>query len=290
MARINRTRSRKILLPVMWACTILACVIFCTTLCVYPSFPGQNLSAVPPNLSPSAMEPLLRARKTVGRFFEQSANVVCSESITQAIVGKNGSPSYREESKYNYQLQASSAPGSLKLVESREVRKQAFRDAGRTLLLTKGFASLLLIAHAQYESSYEFTPAGDDNEGAIQLAKFNFKPVPGGASPAALQLRGKNYPLPLSGTIWIDKSSGAITRLTASVDSSMADLGLKGMQSDIHYVLVQFHDPEEAYWMPASASIDFETPMQHWRNIHRFAAYKRFVGSIHVEGIEDEKR
>jgi hypothetical protein len=274
----------------MWACTILACMIFCATLWVDPSFPGQNLSAVPVNLSPSAMEPLLKARKTVGRFFEQSANVVCSESVTQAIVGKNGSPSYREESKYNYQLQASSTPGSVKLVESREVRKQAFRDSGRTLLLTKGFASLLLIAHSQYESSYEFTPAGDDNEGATQLAKFNFKPVPGGASPAALQLRGKNYPLPLSGTIWIDKGSGAITRLTAAVDSSMADLGLKGMQSDIHYVLVQFHDPEEAYWMPASASIDFETPLQHWRNIHRFAAYKRFVGSIHVEGIEDEKR
>ena len=36
------------------------------------------------------MEPLLKARKTVGRFFEQSANVVCSESVTQAIVGKNG--------------------------------------------------------------------------------------------------------------------------------------------------------------------------------------------------------
>ena len=65
----------------------------------------------PPQPYPSAMEPLLLARKTVGRFFEQSANVVCSESITQAIVGKNGSPSYREESKYNYQLQASSSAG-----------------------------------------------------------------------------------------------------------------------------------------------------------------------------------
>jgi hypothetical protein len=290
IARIERVRRRKMLPAVMWAFATVAGVIFCATLCVSPSYPDQNLSAVASNLSPSAMEPLLKARKTVGRFFEQSANVVCSESVTQAIVGKNGSPSYREESKYNYQLQASSTPGSVKLVESREVRKQAFRDSGRTLLLTKGFASLLLIAHSQYESSYEFTPAGDDNEGATQLAKFNFKPVPGGASPAALQLRGKNYPLPLSGTIWIDKGSGAITRLTAAVDSSMADLGLKGMQSDIHYVLVQFHDPEEAYWMPASASIDFETPLQHWRNIHRFAAYKRFVGSIHVEGIEDEKR
>ena len=290
VARINAARCYKIMLPVMWRCGSVACAVLCATFCVFASFPHQHLSDLSSTPNPSAMEPLLRARKTVGRFFEQSANVVCSESITQAIVGKNGSPSYREESKYNYQLQSALGAGSLKLVESRELRKQAFRDAGRTLLLTKGFASLLLIAHSQYETSYEFTPAGDDIEGTTALSKFNFKPVPGGASPAALQLRGKNYPLPLSGTIWIDKSSGAITRLTASVDSSMADLGLKGMQSDIHYVLVQFHDPEEAYWMPASASIDLETPLQHWRNIHRFAAYKRFLGSIHVEGIEDEKR
>jgi hypothetical protein len=276
--------------PAMWRCVSVTSAILCTTLSVFASLTDEKLSDISPAPNPSAMEPLLLARKAVGRFFEQAVNVVCSESITQAIVGKNGSPSYREESKYNYQLQASSSTGSLKLVESRELRKQAFRDPGRTLLLTNGFASLLLIAHSQYESSYEFTPAGDENEGDVRLAKFNFKPVPGGTSPAALQLRGKNYPLPLFGTIWIDKASGAITRLTASVDSSMADLGLKGMQSDIHYVLVQFHDPEEAYWMPASASIDFETPLQHWRNIHRFAAYKRFVGSIHVEGIEDGKR
>jgi hypothetical protein len=78
--------------------------------------------------------------------------------------------------------------------------------------------------------------------------------------------------------------------MTASVDSSLSDLGLKRMQSDIHYVLVQFHDPEESYWMPVSATIDLETPLQHWRNIHRFAAFKRFHASIQVEGLEDPKK
>jgi hypothetical protein len=236
------------------------------------------------------MEPLVQARKSVGLFFEQSANVVCSESITQTSIGKNGKPAYREESKYDYQLQASSAGGSLKLQESRDVRKQAFRDAARTLLITKGFATLLLIVHPQYESSYDFEPAGEEMDGAIALAKFNFKPVPGAPSPAALQLRGKNYPLPLSGTIWIDKATGAITRLTAAVDSSLSDLGLKGMQSDIHYAVVQFHDPEEAYWMPVSATIELETPLQHWRNVHRFTGYRRFRASIEIEGLKGPKK
>jgi hypothetical protein len=236
------------------------------------------------------MEPLVQARKNVGIFFEQSANVVCAESITQIIIGKNEKPAYREESRYDYQLQASSAGGSLKLQESRNARKQPFRDASRTLLITKGFATLLLIVHPQYESSYEFEPAGEEKDEAVTLAKFNFKPVLGAYSPAALQLRGKNYPLPLSGTIWIDKTTGAITRLTAAVDSSLSDLGLQVMQSDIHYALLQFHDPDEAYWMPVSATIDLQTPLQHWRNVHRFTGYKRFRASIEIEGLKEQKK
>lgn len=250
----------------------------------------EAMEKAPAAPSPSVMEPLARARKNVEHFFEQAANVVCGESITQTIIGNNNKPAYREESKFDYQLQASSDSGNLRLQETRDVRKQAFRDASRTMLLTKGFASLLLIVHSQYESSYEFVSTGEENDGTVTLAKFNFKALPGASSPAALQLRGKNYPLPLSGTIWIDKASGAVTRMTAAVDSSLNDLGLKGMQSDIHYALVQFHDPEESYWMPVSATIDLETPLQHWRNVHRFSGYKRFRALIQIEGIKDEKQ
>ena len=231
----------------------------------------------------SAMDALARARKSVEQFFAQSANVVCAESITQTVIGKNGKPSYREESKYDYQLEASSASGSLKLVESRDARKLPFRDPSRTLLVTNGFASLLLIVHPDYETSYQFEPAGEETVDGMTLEEIRFNPIPGASSPAALQLRGKNYPLPLNGMIWIDKQSGAITRMTAAVDSSLSDLGLKGMSSDIHYALVQFHDPEEAYWMPVSATIDLETPLQHWRNVHRFTGYRRFRATIQVE-------
>src|ERR1700730_13098669 len=86
-----------------------------------------------------------------------------------------------------------------------------------------------------------------------KVIRFRSQRSLGAHSPAVLQLRGKSYPLPLSGSVWIDKQSGAVTRLTAAVDSSLNDLGLQGMRSDIHYSLIQFHDPDEAYWMPASA-------------------------------------
>ena len=234
----------------------------------------------------SEMATFLRARKFVENVFEQSSNVVCTENVTQAVVGKNGKANYREDSIFDYQMQASSNSGSLKLVESRDTRKAAFRDSARTLLITNGFTSMLLIIHPTYETSYTFEPAGQESAEGVTFVKINFKAVPGAASPAALQLRGRNYPIPLSGTIWIEPQSGAVAKLVASMDSSLSDLGLQAMRSEIHYATVRFHDPDESYWMPVSAIIDVETPRQHWRNIHRFTGYKRFRATIRVEELE----
>jgi hypothetical protein len=150
------------------------------------------------------------------------------------------------------------------------------------LLITNGFTSMLLVVHPDYQDSYAFDPAGEEILDGVTLFKINFKPLPGGSSPAALQLRGQNYPLPLSGSLWIDARTGSITKLVAEVDSSLSDLGLKGLRSEIHYATINFHDPDESYWMPISATIDVETPRQHWRNLHRFSNYRRFRATIQV--------
>jgi hypothetical protein len=245
----------------------------------------SSSSVVVPPASPE-MEAILRARKSVEKFFEQTGNVVCTENVTQAVVGKNGKANYREESVFDYQLQSNFGSGSLKLVETRDTRKAAFRDSARTLLITNGFTSMLLIIHPNYEASYTFEPDGQETADGVTFVRIRFKAVPGASSPAALQLRGQNYPIPLSGTIWIEPQSGAVAKLAADMDSSLSDLGLQGMRSEIHYATVHFHDPDESYWMPVSATIDVETPRQHWRNIHRFTGYKRFRATIQVEELE----
>jgi len=251
-----------------------------------PPSSTQPVADVAVQSSPPEMQALVRARQSVDKFFEQSSNVVCTESVTQAMVGKNGKANYREDSVFDYQLQTGTNSGSMKLAETRETRKAAFRDSSRTLLITTGFTNMLLIIHPGYEASYTFSPAGKESIDGATYFKIDFKPVPGASSPAALQLRGQSYPLPLSGTLWIEPESGAVVKLIASMDSSLSDLGLHGMRSEIHYATVRFHDPEESYWMPMSAIIDVETPRQHWRNIHRFTAYKRFKATIRVENLE----
>jgi len=226
---------------------------------------------------------VMHARKLIDNFFEQTSNVVCTENVSQTIVGKNNKPVYREESAFEYQMHVSNRTGSLKLAESREARKAAFRDPNKTLLITNGFASMLLLLHPSYEASYVFEPVEEDTVEGRTLAKVHFKPVPAAASPAAIQLLGRNYPLQLKGDIWIDEESGAVVKLTSSLDTNLDDLGLHDIRSEIHYSVVQFHQPEEAYWMPASAVIDVETSKQHWRNVHRFTDYRRFRATIQVD-------
>jgi hypothetical protein len=247
------------------------------------SEPDSATGGADPVFAERANATIIHARMLIDSFFEQTSNVVCMENVSQSLVGKNNKPMYREESAFEYQMESSSRNGSLRLTETRDPKKVAFRNPNTTLLITNGFASMLLVLHHNYEPSYVFEPVAEETIEGRTLAKVHFKPVPGASSPAAIQLRGRNYPLQLKGDIWIDEESGAVVKLVSSLDGSLADLGLRDLRSEIHYAIVQFHDPDEAYWMPASAVIDVETPKQHWRNVHRFTDYRRFRATIQVE-------
>jgi hypothetical protein len=234
------------------------------------------------NASPS-LDALVVARKNVQEYFDKFSDLTCKESVTQFVLNGSGHAIYRENSAYDYQFQASSASGTLKFNETRSVRNPSYRDAARTLLVTTGFASLLLVAHPMFEASYVFEPAGSEMMDGVSYAMVHFSPVPGASSPATLRLRGRNYPLPMSGTLWIEPESGAIVKVEAKVDSSLSDLGLAGMRSEVHYAPHRFQDPAESIWIAESAVIEVDTPRQHWRNLHHFTDYKRFSVNIHEE-------
>lgn len=276
---------RKLFLAIL---AFLIAIFACTALLRAQNLPPKNNADTPaapgdPAMMARVNNAMLQARKLIDNFFQLTSNVVCTENVSQTVIGKNNKPMYREESAFEYQLQSSTRSGSLRLAENREARKAAFRDPNRTLLITNGFASMLLVLHPNYEASYSFEPLGEEVVDGRTLAKVEFKPIPGASSPAAIQLGGRNYPLQLKGIIWIDEESGAVVKLISSLDGGLDDLGLHDIRSEIHYSVVQFHEPEEAYWMPSSAVIDVETPKQHWRNVHRFTDYKRFRATIQVE-------
>jgi len=229
------------------------------------------------------LDALALARKHVQEYFDKFSDVTCKESVTQFVINGGGHIIYRENSAYDYQFQATSTSGTMKFNETRETHNPAYRDPARTLLVTTGFSSLLLIAHPMYEDSYVFEPAGEETIDGVSYEKVHFTPITGAASPASLRLRGKNYALPMSGTLWILPQSGAIVKLEAIVDSGMSDVGLTSMRSEVHYALHSFRDPAASIWIAESATIEVETPHQHWRNLHKFSDYKRFNVNIHEE-------
>jgi hypothetical protein len=249
---------------------------------------GENCAAQAPpggiaGTPAPQLDALILARKYVQDYFDKFSKLNCKESVTQFLLNGSGHTLYRENSAYDYQFEATSASGSLKFNETRETHSPAFRDPGRTLLVTTGFANLLLIVHPEYEASYIFDSAGDDTIDGAHYTMIRFAPVPGASSPASLRLRGKNYPLPMSGTLWIDPQTGAIVKLVARVDDSLSDLGLAGLRSEVRYVLHPFHDPAESIWVAESAEIEVDTPRQHWRNVHKFSDYKRFNVNVQEE-------
>jgi hypothetical protein len=282
MNRILHYRGSNALTTVrskFWCLAALAAAIALGVgICAAQAPPGEISTAASPQL-----EALVLARKHVQDYFGKFSDLTCKESVTQIVLNNSGHTLYRENSAYDYQFEATSASGSLKFNETRESRNPSFRDPARTLLVTTGFASLLLVVHPMYEASYVFENAGNESIGGVSYAMIRFVPVPGGSSPASLRLRGKNYPLPLSGTLWIEPQSGAIVKLEALVDSSMSDLGLSGLRSEVHYALHTFRDPEASVWIAESAVIDVDTPRQHWRNLHKFSDYKRFNVNVHEE-------
>ncbi len=277
-----RRSARTALRPAWWlAVALVAAFAAMGGVCVAQA-PVENVAAVP------SLDALARARKHVQEYFDQFSDLICKESVTQLVLNGSGRTIYRENSAYDYQFQTSDRSGKWKFSETRTPRNPAFRDPARTLLVTTGFASLLFVAHPMYEASYEFEPSGAETIEGISYVKIGFKPVPGASSPASLRLRGRNYPLPLAGTLWIEPQSGAIVKIEATVDSSMSDVGLAGMHSEVQFALHRFNEKEESVWVPVSATIDLETPLQHWRNLHRFTAFKRFDVSVHQEISQDQ--
>ncbi len=218
-----------------------------------------------------------RTGQQVSKFVEQFSEVKCTEKVTQEKLGKDGKVEVKEESTYDYLVILSNAGGELSLDESRLAVREAKPDKKNTsLLVTNGFATLFLVFHPYYAGSFRFALLPDEALDGHLYSKVSFQHVSGTRSVAALALRGREYPLELSGTAWIDPETGVIDKIVADVGDTMRDVGLNTLRSEVSYAPVPFRGTKQTYWFPAQASVEVETPRQHWRNLHAFTDYKRF--------------
>jgi hypothetical protein len=180
-------------------------------------------------------------------------------------------------SAYDYLVILANTGGELSLSESRLPVHEAKADKkNRSMLVSNGFATLFLMFHPLYANSFEFSALGEEVIDGHRLTKVAFRHIRGTRTPAALALRGREYPLELSGTAWINADTAAIAKISAGIENTMVDVGLNTLQTEVEFAPFPFHDLEKTYWFPLRAVVEVETPRQHWRNTHQFTNYKRF--------------
>ena len=234
-----------------------------------------------------ALEQLLdRASKHVSTFVEQFSDVKCTEHVTQEKLAEKDKVLRRAESTYDYLVILSNVGGELTLDESRlevtdpkqakKEKKDKEKNQSNPLLISNGFATLFLIFHPYYSNSFQFSALGAEMVDGRRLTKVHFQHIRNTRSVAALAVRGREYPLELSGIAWLDPESGMIAKITAGVDSGVEDIGMKSLRSEVQFAPVRLPGSDTGTWFPSQASVEVETPRQHWRNTHYFSEYKKF--------------
>jgi hypothetical protein len=227
---------------------------------------------------------LTKTRAQVEHFTDQFSYLRYDDDVVEAKLKNNDKVAYRQEIVYDSLLRMSFDEGKLRVDEQRLVAKPPRRVETRPLLETYGFSTLEMVFHPYYESSFRFSDSGSDLQQGRTLKKIAFQHIPNTPSPILYQTLGPDRPLDLSGVAWIDSSTGDIYRIDAVISSGINDIGIKSIDASVVFQPVVLQDEQTPELLPIRATIDLETPRQHWRNIHRFSDYRKYRVAVNMPG------
>ncbi len=223
-----------------------------------------------------------QAQRQITDYLDKLADLHCSESVTQEKLAANGRVEATEHANYDYLIMMSGSGDQFQLNES---RIQSSSTQGKKpqlpMLVTNGVATVLLVFHPYYRDGFAFEADKEESVNGNQAIPVHFTHISGHRTPAALALRGREYPLELEGTAWLDSRSGEVVKVDASLLHDMSDVGLKSLHIHVEYKPGEPSKDCGLLTLPALAVIDVTTPRQHWRNTHVFENYKGF--SIEAE-------
>ncbi len=206
--------------------------------------------------------------------FAELADLHCNESVIQEKLTSNGHVEAKELARYDYLIMIDGNGEGLHFNESRRETLTA-RHTQLPMLVTNGFSTLLLIFHPYYRNSFKFESGEADVVDGEPAVQVHFSEIAGQRAPAALALRGRVYPLELKGTAWLDKQTGDVMKMDASLEHDMSDVGLRSLAIHVDYKPMTLGTMPKAN-LPTKAVVEVATAKQHWRNTHIFDAYKMF--------------
>jgi hypothetical protein len=200
--------------------------------------------------------------------------VACVETMTQAKVDAKGKVLAQREAMFDYLVMLQPNGAELNVEESRIEKTRREKKSRVSLLISEGFSVLALILHPHYQSAFSFRDLGAGaTPGTRRLA---FSHVPGERTPSALALKGREYPIDWEGVATLREDTWDIVRIEARLPQTMAELGLLKLDATVNYSPVRFRNEDRSFWLPETATIEVASRRQQWRNVHRFASYRRF--------------
>ena len=220
-----------------------------------------------------------RTTKQVAEFPDEISDVKCSERVTQTKFDKGGHAIYTERSSFDYFVLLQGTGDDLLLNESRlpDKRNQQGNKKNLPMLITNGFSMLMLIFHPYYRNSFEFQAMPDEVDDGHRLAEVHFRHIRGTRTPVALAVRGREFPLEIEGSAWIDPGSWQVAKIKLNLAQDMTDVGLKSLAAEVIYEPLQLPGWKHSDRLPSVATVDVETLRQRWRNVHQFTGYRRFM-------------
>jgi hypothetical protein len=234
------------------------------------------LSAILAWSQPSASKsPTDVAQRQVTEYLATLADLHCTESVTQEKIASNGHVEASEHAKYDYLIMMDGNGDDFQLNESR-IESSASHPKPLPMLVTNGFSTLLLVFHPYYRDSFRFDVGAEEIVNGRPAIPVHFSHIEGRRTPAALALRGREFPLELKGTAWLDKESGDVMKVDAGLLHDMSDVGLRSLDVHVEYQPSIIGQNPASIPLPALAVVDVTTPRQHWRNTHVFDHYKSF--------------
>jgi hypothetical protein len=234
--------------------------------------------------SPQQMSARDLAQRQITVYLAKLADLHCDEWVIQEKFASNGHVQATEHAKYDYLVMIDGNDSDLQLNESR-IESAASHHKPLPMLVTNGFSTVLLVFHPYYRDSFTFEVGPDRIMGGRSVVPVSFAQIRGRRSPAALALRGREYPLELKGTAWLDRQSGEVIRMDAALLHDMSDVGLRSLTVHVEYKPTRLGSSPTPIALPALAVVDVTTPRQHWRNTHTFDSYRTFS----IDAEQDSK-
>jgi len=256
------------------------------------ALPSSAQTQSEPPAPPSAgtadgLQQLLAAtQENVEMFVTEYSTLRYEEDLTQEKLKQNEKVAYKQVTIYDSITRMRFEESHLRVDEQRLMEKRPPHVESRPLVSTNGFSTLAMVFHPYYEAGFRYTRLQDDVYEGKQLARVRFDHIQGKPSPMLYQMFNADRPIDLTGVAWIDSSSGQIWRIELDCGSTMNDMGLKTIRVELVYGEVVLREETHSRVLPVTATIDLETPKQHWRNIDQFTDYRKYRVAVNLPGAD----